>query len=595
LEVALVDLLDAALEYAKHGFKVFPCALAKTPITKRGFLDATTDEKTICDWWGQHPDASIGTPTEGLVVLDFDKAHGGMESMLAIEAKFGPLPKTRVHKTGGGGLHCIYSSPNGTIIRNTVEWRGYKGVDIRATGGYIILPPSPHPSGKCYEIASPDPIAPAPLWLISQQPRGKPVHDNEAPIPEGQRNATLASLAGTMRRRGMTPTAIEAALMAENEARCDPPLPAESITKIAKSVSRYQPSPEAPPNLEEPNIPNIPNKANEPNRLNISELSEHEAKTYQYVSRLVEKWLSLHKGETFDLDTICRQLAITNREDRHRVVVRLFHAVESDLLKKSGRLYTYIDKTFKLIEWWKGPEDDHLAIRWPWGHQDNSGFGFAETVSISQGDVIMIAGLSNMGKTAFCLNLLLENMDMYPCTLMGNEYKPSKFRRRIEKMDWVNPMKEDGSPKFELIERYEKWADIIRPDNINIIDWINLGDNFYQIGRILEDIQERLKKGIAVISIQKSEGKALGLGGGFSEHLASLYLVLDFEKLTVRKAKEWANGPNPNGQMYGFEIIDGGSKFHHIREIKPCKACFSTGKSRGQKCGECGGKGTVDA
>ena len=178
---------------------------------------------------------------------------------------------------------------------------------------------------------------------------------------------------------------------------------------------------------------------------------------------------------------------------------------------------------------------------------------------------------------------------------MGNEYKPSKFRRRIEKMDWVNPMKEDGSPKFELIERYEKWADIIRPDNINIIDWINLGDNFYQIGRILEDIQERLKKGIAVISIQKSEGKALGLGGGFSEHLASLYLVLDFEKLTVRKAKEWANGPNPNGKMYGFEIIDGGSKFHHIREIKPCKACFSTGKSRGQTCGECNGKGAVDA
>jgi hypothetical protein len=60
-------------------------------------------------------------------------------------------------------------------------------------------------------------------------------------IPEGERNAALTSLAGTMRRRGMSPQAIEAALLSENKARCDPSLPEKDVRDIARSVSRYKP------------------------------------------------------------------------------------------------------------------------------------------------------------------------------------------------------------------------------------------------------------------------------------------------------------------------------------------------------------------
>ena len=52
---------------------------------------------------------------------------------------------------------------------------------------------------------------------------------------------TLASLAGTMRRRGMGTEAIAAALLRENASRCAPPLPDEEVNRIARSVSRYQP------------------------------------------------------------------------------------------------------------------------------------------------------------------------------------------------------------------------------------------------------------------------------------------------------------------------------------------------------------------
>ena len=64
----------------------------------------------------------------------------------------------------------------------------------------------------------------------------------EGLIPEGMRNTTLTSLAGTMRRRGMTPSGIEAALQAENLARCIPPLPAAEVAAIARSISTKEPA-----------------------------------------------------------------------------------------------------------------------------------------------------------------------------------------------------------------------------------------------------------------------------------------------------------------------------------------------------------------
>jgi hypothetical protein len=65
----------------------------------------------------------------------------------------------------------------------------------------------------------------------------------EGDIGENQRNATLASMAGSMRRRGMSYDGIEAALQAENVSRCKPPLDEAEVRAISKSISRYAPTP----------------------------------------------------------------------------------------------------------------------------------------------------------------------------------------------------------------------------------------------------------------------------------------------------------------------------------------------------------------
>lgn len=65
------------------------------------------------------------------------------------------------------------------------------------------------------------------------------------PIAEGSRNTTLTSIAGSMRRRGLSEDAMSAALAAENAARCVPPLTDTEVAGIARSVGRYRPADEA--------------------------------------------------------------------------------------------------------------------------------------------------------------------------------------------------------------------------------------------------------------------------------------------------------------------------------------------------------------
>lgn len=65
---------------------------------------------------------------------------------------------------------------------------------------------------------------------------------NDDKIPESGRNNALTSLAGTMRRRGMSGEAIEAALQTENLTKCIPPLDSIEVSAIARSVARYAPA-----------------------------------------------------------------------------------------------------------------------------------------------------------------------------------------------------------------------------------------------------------------------------------------------------------------------------------------------------------------
>ena len=249
------DLLKAALDYARHGWPVFPCHINKKPLTPNGFKDATRSYSEIEHIWTHvHRLASIGIPTgkvSGFVVLDVDTVHGGYESLEELTNKHGELPDTPMVFTGGGGAHYYFKHPESYEVRNSAGKLGH-GLDIRGNGGYVIAPPSSHLSGKMYDwelTSHPDdlPLAEVPDWLLALivSPPERPQNPQEGIISRGAREDTLCRLGGSMRRQGASVEEMLAALTVMNETRCDPPLPVGDIQRIAKSMTRYAPEEDA--------------------------------------------------------------------------------------------------------------------------------------------------------------------------------------------------------------------------------------------------------------------------------------------------------------------------------------------------------------
>ena len=239
-----------ALTYAgRFGWQALPLD-GKQPATDHGFKDAEREPERVRSLWRERPEAGVGIATgeaSGLLVLDVDPDKGGDEVLAELERQHGKLPDTVEALTGGGGRHIYFHHADGV---GCSAGKLGPGLDIRADGGYVVAPPSRHPSGRPYEWeVSLRPgeveVADPPAWLLDllhDRRNGSAARVGEA-IPEGGRNATLASLGGTMRRRGMGETEIRVALVEANRTRCKPPLPEAEVKRIAASVARYDPAP----------------------------------------------------------------------------------------------------------------------------------------------------------------------------------------------------------------------------------------------------------------------------------------------------------------------------------------------------------------
>jgi hypothetical protein len=74
---------------------------------------------------------------------------------------------TRRSRTANKGLHFFFHYPDdGNTYKNAVGLNGKEGVDLRATGGYVVIPPSKLYGRLTYTWGNPEaPIAPLPIWL----------------------------------------------------------------------------------------------------------------------------------------------------------------------------------------------------------------------------------------------------------------------------------------------------------------------------------------------------------------------------------------------------------------------------------------------
>jgi hypothetical protein len=245
---------NAAIAYATRGLAVLPCVPAgKAPATPQGCRDATNDIAKIARWWRENPRYNVAVatgPVSKIFVLDVDGLDAET-SLRKLEEQHGALPET-VESITPRGRHLFFRCENGGV-RNSASVIA-QGIDVRGDGGYAVLPPSMHPSGRLYawSVDSADHFAEAPRWLsnlFGERTNNRCPKQAKSPeqwhsviantIRNGARNSTLTSICGKLLRAGLTELAFLYDVMCcINVARCEEPLSDAEVQTIVASVAR---------------------------------------------------------------------------------------------------------------------------------------------------------------------------------------------------------------------------------------------------------------------------------------------------------------------------------------------------------------------
>ena len=277
------EVKAAALEYASLGWAVFPVYPNKRPFTEHGLNDATTDPKIIEKWYEDNKNLRLGVAiatgekSGGLVVIDVDeheaytdpaeKKHGAAHGAAALqewEGRNGALPLTIRAKSGHGGTHYYFHS--NTAYRSTTK-KVAQDIDTRADGGYIIAPPTNNPGWGAYTwelspvVAELAEVSGNVRELLKKaEAQQNPTSEqtaNDTNIIAGGRTDYLIAFAGKLWNTGASTDAIKAAIEAENENKCAPPLSREELEReVFPALSRNWDRPQKPklPPFSKPRI-----------------------------------------------------------------------------------------------------------------------------------------------------------------------------------------------------------------------------------------------------------------------------------------------------------------------------------------------------
>ncbi len=516
------NTFTAALRYAeKYGFSVIPVMPNKKPFlpwaefqTRR----ASSDE--IRKWWCQWPGAMIGVVTgeiSGIFVVDCDTREG-------YEAIQNFIPETLllpIVRTPRGGWHIYFRWL--CEYKLTCASGVMPGVDYRGGGGYIIAAPSRNAEGKAY------------VWQD-----GLSIDDVELPSMPSALQSALSKENEHYKEGCNTATEDTGKLFSEGRRDNDLFHVANVLTKGGMSASEIS---QVLENLiiswgEKPDRKWISDK--------IDSAKKRNSKRDLSITEAIEEWVSVTDGYFSVTDCFKALQNVTNsgqttfRGTLHRLSKR-------GIIEKHGAkdgVYRRLDKEIEPLDW-KNADTNPLDLRWP--------FGIERLVSMYPGNIAVIAGAPNAGKTSFILNFIKMNQTYHDVHLFTSEGGKEELRQRISKFDL--PLDEWT---FAAWERSGEFADVIKPDAINVIDYLEIHDDFFKVGGILKGISDRLKSGICLVALQKNSGRDEGLGGARGLEKPRLYLAMDSGRLKIVKGKSWADRENnPNGQQITFKLVDG--------------------------------------
>lgn len=155
---------DVLLAYCKRGFYLFPVRKeTKRPAIKDNLNQASNDINQLMEWDAKFPNCNwaVSCAKSGLVVVDVDHAHGGMEAWATMIHKNGD-PETLRATSGSGGFHYVFKADKAKKYRGKIQ----KGIDIKYNGYFLVYPSIHESSSEFYKWDDfKKSIAYYPTWL----------------------------------------------------------------------------------------------------------------------------------------------------------------------------------------------------------------------------------------------------------------------------------------------------------------------------------------------------------------------------------------------------------------------------------------------
>jgi Bifunctional DNA primase/polymerase, N-terminal/Primase C terminal 1 (PriCT-1) len=245
---------DRAEIVTPYGIPVMPL----TPRTKDAFLKewqnlATTDPDQIAKWEKKNPAYNCGAVGRkgGFWIFEVDDSTLYDRVKKETGHSLDELD-TLVVKSSGAKRHYYFKHNSRSEAMGNFSADGKDGeiFSVRGHNAYVVSPGSIHPmTGQQYEVVTVPTFGEIPTapdwfikWLLASKPSSVASKTEKIPdiIPLHARNKTLTSLAGAMRRKGASKSAILAALRETNR-QCQVPLPDSELATIAKSIAKYPP------------------------------------------------------------------------------------------------------------------------------------------------------------------------------------------------------------------------------------------------------------------------------------------------------------------------------------------------------------------
>lgn len=279
---------------------------------------------------------------------------------------------------------------------------------------------------------------------------------------------------------------------------------------------------------------------------------------YARAHQKIEELLPGLKGERLMREQWYKLLHINHNNPKYipyceainNVLWNLSQQNKKKKIVKDGSFYKVIDDSLIPIDFKTGSGESKIDLVLP--------FGIHQYCFLYRKNIMALYGSKDAGKTAVSLNIVRLNMNKHRILYFSSEMLKDELAHRLsfaegmELSDW----------NFEAYERSYDFDEVIDPDAINIIDFLELGGDeteYYKGVAMVRKIYDKLQNGVAIIVCQKNRDAELPKGGSGLLEKARIACSLDPNKITLTVAKLWADGvhSSPRGKSWTYQLVGG--------------------------------------